>query len=431
MRRGQLSLAAAVVLAIVIGPAGAFAESETAPQQNDAEASDPAALRALIRARAAELEAVNRSIEISESRQRTLNEEVARVESDRDTLQAQLVETADQLQRTEDDIASTRKRLQGLVGSENRLRQSLRRRHGEVVEILAVLQRIGRRPPPVLLAQPEDALGAIRGSIMANAMLAPMRIEARALTSDIQELVGLRKSIEAQQAALETALAKLGEERTRIDLLVAARQRQQEAASADLAREREAAQRLASEAGSLSQLVASLDRRRIAMENASKNPPVVNASVSGAAGRAIEEHAVRGIPFGRSRGLVSRPVSGHVKLDYGQADEFGTVSNGVVFVTSAAARVVAPADGRIVYSGVYRSYGPMMILDVGDGYHIVLAGLGRIDVEIGQRVAAGEPIAVMGNASDKARLYVEFRNDGVTVDPQPWWDRRMAGKGHE
>lgn len=434
MQKGRLSLVAAAIIGGALIPAQAFAAPDSLPQTS-VDGEDAASLRAIIRARAAELESVNRSLELSESRQQSLAEEMARVESDRESLQAQLVETAGTLQRTEDEIAATGKRLQRLRVSENRLRRSLHRRHGEVVEILAVLQRIGRRPPPVLLAQPEDALAAIRGSIMANAMLSPMRVEARALTADLQELVGLRRSIEAQQNALQTALDKLAEERDRIDNLVAARQRQYETATEALEEERAAAQRLADQAGTLSELVAGLDRRREALERATSPAPIVNASVGGAPGRAVEQHSAPGIPFGRSRGLVSRPVAGHVTLAYGETDEFGTVSNGVIFATSKSARVVAPADGRVVYSGVYRSYGPMMILDVGDGYHIVLAGLGRVDVEIGQQVAAGEPIAVMdgaeGESQEAARLYVEFRNDGVTVDPQPWWDRRMAGKGRE
>jgi len=84
----------------------------------------------------------------------------------------------------------------------------------------------------------------------------------------------------------------------------------------------------------------------------------------------------------------------------------------------------------VVYAGPFRSYGQLLIINAGGGYHILLAGMSRIDVSLGQFVLAGEPIAVMGRAAapgssgeDSSRpvLYVEFRKDGRPVDPGPWW----------
>ena len=92
-------------------------------------------------------------------------------------------------------------------------------------------------------------------------------------------------------------------------------------------------------------------------------------------------------------------------------------------------RITAPADGWVVYAGAFRSYGQLLIINAGGGYHILLAGMSRIDVGLGQFVLAGEPIAEMGNAAGSSRgndnsrpvLYVEFRKDGTPIDPDPWW----------
>jgi murein hydrolase activator len=85
----------------------------------------------------------------------------------------------------------------------------------------------------------------------------------------------------------------------------------------------------------------------------------------------------------------------------------------------------------VVYAGPFRNYGQLLILNAGGGYHVLLAGMERISVDLGQFVLTGEPVAVMGDdarsAVDKAGgasqpvLYVEFRKDGVPVDPGPWW----------
>jgi len=113
----------------------------------------------------------------------------------------------------------------------------------------------------------------------------------------------------------------------------------------------------------------------------------------------------------------------------GDADATGGTLKGISLQTRGAARITAPADGWVVYAGEFRSYGQLLIINAGGGYHVLLAGMSRIDVSLGQFVLAGEPIAVMGNSAmpsqgdDNSRpvLYVEFRKDGRPIDPDPWW----------
>ena len=94
----------------------------------------------------------------------------------------------------------------------------------------------------------------------------------------------------------------------------------------------------------------------------------------------------------------------------------------------------APRSRRPATAGLFmppfRNYGQVLILNAGGGYHVVLAGMDRISVDVGQFVLTGEPVAVMGSGSQIAApaagssqpvLYVEFRKDGTPVDPSPWW----------
>jgi len=80
-----------------------------------------------------------------------------------------------------------------------------------------------------------------------------------------------------------------------------------------------------------------------------------------------------------------------------------------------------------------------LILNAGGGYHVVLAGMSRISVSLGQSVLAGEPIGAMGearvastsaapNGNTGPELYIEFRKDGKPVDPTPWWAERLSGR---
>ena len=88
------------------------------------------------------------------------------------------------------------------------------------------------------------------------------------------------------------------------------------------------------------------------------------------------------------------------------------------------ARVVSPCTGRVVFASPFRSYGLLLIVDCGGGWHAVLAGLERFDAEAGKAVREGEPVGVMPGWDPSAGgprpgLYLELRNGGQPVDPTP------------
>ena len=92
---------------------------------------------------------------------------------------------------------------------------------------------------------------------------------------------------------------------------------------------------------------------------------------------------------------------------------------GVWFEAKGAAEAIAPADSAVVFAGTYQKFGQVLILEIMGGYHLTLAGLGRIDVHIGDLVLAGEPVGVLP-VGKTARLYMELRRNGQTIDPAPW-----------
>jgi murein hydrolase activator len=130
------------------------------------------------------------------------------------------------------------------------------------------------------------------------------------------------------------------------------------------------------------------------------------------------------------------PVNGARIREFGGADGSGGTQKGLSIAARPGAQITAPCDGWVVYAGAFRSYGQLLILNAGGGYHVLLAGMERISVDLGQFVLTGEPVAVMGDASQAAGsqaypaattvpkqpvLYVEFRKDGTPIDPGPWW----------
>ncbi|HSK38939.1 MAG TPA: peptidoglycan DD-metalloendopeptidase family protein, partial [Arenibaculum sp.] len=113
------------------------------------------------------------------------------------------------------------------------------------------------------------------------------------------------------------------------------------------------------------------------------------------------------------------PATGKVILRYGEADEFGNASRGLTIATRPGAAVISPFDGSIMFAGPFKGYGQILIVEHADGYHSLIAGLGRIDTRVGQQVLAGEPIGAMATRGDGTPdLYFELRRKGQPINPQ-------------
>jgi septal ring factor EnvC (AmiA/AmiB activator) len=138
------------------------------------------------------------------------------------------------------------------------------------------------------------------------------------------------------------------------------------------------------------------------------------------------------IAFADTRGLLPLPVAGRFMRSFGAPDGFGGKTQGISLSARAGAAVSSPCDGWVAFAGPFRSFGQLLIINAGGGYYVLLAGMEKINVSLGQFVLAGEPVAVMGDAAAPSSaaigggtsgpvLYIEFRKDGGSIDPSPWW----------
>jgi septal ring factor EnvC (AmiA/AmiB activator) len=248
-------------------------------------------------------------------------------------------------------------------------------------------------------------------------------------------LVRVRSEIAAEREVLGRDLAALSQERTRMNVLVQERQRKQTETEKALDTERTRAVQLARQAdnlkdliGKIEQEIASAARAAAAAQAGTARPadPKTSLAALNDPGRLSPA-----IAFASAKGALPLPISGVKIREFGAPDGLGGTEKGLRIASRSGAQVTAPCDGWVVYAGPFRSYGQLLILNAGGGYHILLAGMERISVDLGQFVLTGEPVAVMGGGPQSAAaiatgssqpvLYIEFRKDGSPVDPSPWW----------
>ena len=401
------------------------AEPATAPTTTDAD---------VLKQHDQELDAARAKERESAENQAKLRREIDAIGDDRRSLNQQLISTAARVRAVEAGIDAARVRLKPLDEQEVFLRRSLDERRGAIVEILAVLQRVGHQPPPALLVQPEDALLAVRTAITLGAMLPDVRLQAGALAGDLADLVRVRQTIVGENQHLSRDLDLLGREQLRLNVLIDERQSKQAATEQALEAERARAADLARRVDTLQELIAKLESN---LDSASRT--------AHAEARSIEEDATRpdlaalkdpgrlapAVAFAATRGHLRLPVNGVKIREFGTSDGLGGTQKGLTIGAHPGAQITSPCDGWVVYAGAFRSYGQLLILNAGGGYHVLLAGMERISVDLGQFVLTGEPVAVMGGGSQVSAaaairskqpvLYVEFRKDGAPIDPSPWW----------
>jgi septal ring factor EnvC (AmiA/AmiB activator) len=413
-----------------LGLSPAAAQVAAATQQATAPSPDA------IKQREQELEAARAQQKSAAELQEKLKADIAAIGQDRSKLNQQLIDIAARVRGVESRIGDAEARLRPLDAREQQIRNSLDSRRSEIVEVLAALQRAGRRAPPALLVRPEDALQSLRTAMLLGAVVPEMRARAERLVGDLSELISLRKTIATERDQLAADRDKLKGDQAQLASLVEERQRQQSAVEKDMEAEGARALALSRQADSLQSLIGRMEQDLKSAAKAAQTASLQGtpAALNGKPNlKALKDpgRLSPAIAFASAKGLFALPVNGVKIREFGGSDGVGGVEKGISLATRAGAQVTTPCDGWVVYAGPFRSYGQLLILNAGGGYHVLIAGMERISVNIGQFVLTGEPVATMGTTSQVASiiaanasrpvLYIEFRKDGTPIDPGPWW----------
>jgi len=358
---------------------------------------------------------IQRNIALSRERAAALADEVRNLKKDRQTLASELVKTARAEREFGQDIRVSEGRLKVLMAQRHDAQEVLNLRRGEFSEVLAALERMGLNPPPAMLVRADDALQSVRSAVLLGSVVPEMRARTDRLVADLKELEAITKSVKTERQRLANAVENQQAEKKRLSLLLAEKAKLQKQSEENLVAEKEHNRRLAEKAKSLQELLAELQRQSTLQTDTGGDDSSRLMAVQ--------------TDFSAMQGLLFLPVDGR------RVQAFGKSSQGEVIEAEPGAVVTSPVEGIVRYAGAFRSYGQLLIIDVGHNYHLILAGLGRIDVAQGQMLLQGEPIGIMGAqlvASSAAfdigksapMLYIEIRKDGKPVNPAPWWARR-------
>lgn len=400
----------------------------------------------------AELESLLGQSEASANALERLKSKIATLRNDQNLLQGSLKGAEEKQFRLNARAEESQERLGLLEKDEAIIKLSLRERNEILSEVLAALQRLGSNPPPALLVKPEDALSSVRSAILLGAVVPEIRSETEKLLADLQQLAGIRESIGGERIELAEALEQSIEEEKKLTRLLQEKAALNVASLQQLEKEKIRVDELKSKSKDLEMLMASIDEEVISIRKSAEEARIAEiarqkrTTENLAKARELarentkdDKQLAPSYAFSELRDTLSFPVEGVIAANFGDDDGTGEPLQGIALAASETSEVKAPIDGWVVYSGPFRSYGKMLIINAGEGYHLVMSGMDELNVSQGQFIVKGEPIATMGPlkrqenntfalASGKPTLYIELRKDQKTIDSAPWWADITSGR---
>jgi septal ring factor EnvC (AmiA/AmiB activator) len=418
-RRKRARLVLILAAGVAAAPAIAAPPDPAAPRQQMLDAEH---------ARAAEL-----------ARQKDADARATAAAAEERRLAGQRIATAQRLRHAEEATTAAANRIAALADRRATAEARLRQSAAAMMPLLPLIERLSMYPAETLLAVPASPEDTLRGVLVLQGLTRQIEADARALRQEQAALDATTAALRAetpQLAAAEQAQAAMAAD---LDQQIAAAQASRRAASDEATAAAQQAAADATRADSLRAAIAQLEADRRAAEARARAEAAQDARrrQAGAAASARRQEQALAQPTGagtiapaaRPGGQLTAPVAGSIVQAWGAPTDAGPAT-GISYQAAPNARVVAPCGGRVVFAAPFRSYGNLVILDCGGGYHAVLAGMQRLDVTVGHRIDSGEPVGVMPGWDPAAggrrpALYVELRHGDQPVDPAPW----LRGRG--
>ena len=367
------------------------------------------------------LRALESNLEKGRAERDRLKQRVENLTRELDKLRKDSVIAARTAQEYESAISEQETRLETLGRMESDKTAILSVRQKQLTGVLVALQRLAWRPPEALIAEPNDPNDTVRTAILLRTIAPKIEESTRELKLDLDSLRTIRAEIGAERLKHSATMGKLSSEHKRLSSMLTRKAELQRQTQSQTEAAEKKLQVMASEAKDLRDLMARLEeeRKRRAAEAAKDRATKADSRRTAAADPTASFRDIS-----KSAGKLPFPARGPVVGAFGKRDSTGSPSKGIYIETRPGAQVTLPFEGQVAFSGPFRGYGQLLIIEHSEGYHTLLAGMVRIDCRAGQTLMAGEPVGIMPEEDGKPLLYFEMRKGGQPVDPMVWLTAR-------
>ncbi len=372
----------------------------------------------------------------------------------------ELVEAAKRVQQDEDGISKTEQELKFLQDKYARTKESFNKEYQNLATVLASIQNLALHAKDPLIFQPLTPVEIIQSAILMRESVPYLKGNADKIKKDLTELNTQKEALQKKLVELSNKAEELKRKQVSIKKLVTQKGKLHEQLEGQKSQAREDAIKLASQASDLKDLMEKALKEAELQRRKKEELARIARQKEAEAQRKLEEEQIERIRAGRSagfenqpvvddnapqfadedrkydvvlksenktsldkntsaRGQFIRPARGDIVTSYGQELSKGVNAKGIVIKTRAGAQVVAPYDGTVVFSGPFKGYGNLIIINHGADIVSLVGGMSNVEADNGQMVLAGEPIGLMPDTKE-AKLYMEIRKNTKPINPVPW-----------
>ncbi|MGN0919356.1 MAG: murein hydrolase activator EnvC family protein [Alphaproteobacteria bacterium] len=324
-------------------------------------------------------------------------------------VQRQLVSSAKQIQSQEGRLSLLEQKTKELELQEADLKEKLKLSNKQLFRIMKGLQTLALRPTELLIFQSKKPVDMLRSRDLMRYSL-PIIGQMQAETKEnLAKLANVRQELSEKKEQTKQTHTDLLTQREKMNRLAGQKKVMQAQYTTYYNEAKKKADALAAKAQDLKDLLTNLEHERALAKK--KQEQRLHPAPRVAAGA-----------FGKAKGLLALPANGLITQHFGDSSISGAHAKGIVIKTRPNAQITVPFDGTVLFAGPFQNYGRLLIVDHGDEYLTVLAGMDAINACVGQELLAGEPVGTMGNVY--IDLYLEVRSQGTPEDPEEWFKRR-------
>lgn len=390
----------------------------------------------------ADLVKMEREVQAQNLEHKKLQAQATQISLELTRISKDMIASAKQIQNSEEKISRMESELETLRADLKKTEENFVVEDDNLIKTLSALQNLALKPTEALFVQPLTPVEIIRSAMLLREAVPYLQENAARIREDLEKIEAQKNLVEKQVARIIRQKKILEKEHEQMKALVQRKSKIRNAVEIKSVKAKKKVEQLASQANDLRDLLNKLEKQRQEKLRRQEEERRRLAELKAAEARRAAEETKKleekqradlikfkpevinevGENFVKAKGHLLRPARGPVVTAYGEQMSKGVTSKGIIIKTRSQAQVISPYDGTVIFAGPFRGYGNLIIIEHGQGYLSLLAGLEEVDCELGQMLLAGEPVGQMPESGD-ARLYVELRKDNHPVNPLTWIEK--------
>lgn len=390
----------------------------------------------------ADLAKMEREVQAQNLEHKKLQAQATQISLELTRISKDMIASAKQIQNSEEKISRMESELETLRADLKKAEENFVVEDDNLIKTLSALQNLALKPTEALFVQPLTPVEIIRSAMLLREAVPYLQENAARIREDLGKIENQKNLVEKQVARIIRQKKILENEHEQMKALVQRKSKIRNAVEIKSVKAKKKVERLASQANDLRDLLNKLEKQRQEKLRRQEEERRRLAELKAAEARRAAEETKKleekqradlikfkpevinevGENFVKAKGHLLRPARGPVVTAYGEQMSKGVTSKGIIIKTRSQAQVISPYDGTVIFAGPFRGYGNLIIIEHGQGYLSLLAGLEEVDCELGQMLLAGEPVGQMPESGD-TRLYVELRKDNHPINPLTWIEK--------